>query len=178
MSNLIEHAKREFLALGYKPIEECEEDPNKWIQENVLELLKVFRDQGHSGASAPFAVSYFEKLALFQPLCPIKGTEDEWGTETGEAQNKRCSAIFREENGKSRYLYAIIWKDQEGFTYHGSALLKNGTRIRSSQYIKYPFIPKTFYIDVIEKKVAPDDFKCYIKDETQLEEVWKYYSKS
>jgi len=32
MSNLIEHAKREFLKLGYLPIEECEDDPNKWIQ--------------------------------------------------------------------------------------------------------------------------------------------------
>lgn len=40
--NLVEHAKQEFLAAGYKPIEELkEDDPNRWIQENVLELLKV-----------------------------------------------------------------------------------------------------------------------------------------
>lgn len=40
--DLIEHAKREFLKLGYKPIEECEDDPDKWIQESVLGLeLKI-----------------------------------------------------------------------------------------------------------------------------------------
>jgi hypothetical protein len=53
MSNLIDHAKREFLALGYEPVEDAKDDPNKWIQENILELLKVFSEQGHSGSSAP-----------------------------------------------------------------------------------------------------------------------------
>ena len=31
--NIIEHAKREFLAAGYDPVEQCEDGPNKWIQE-------------------------------------------------------------------------------------------------------------------------------------------------
>ena len=61
--SIIEHAKRELKALGYKPVEECEDDPDKWIQEGVLELLKVFSDQGHSGSSAPLCISLFEKLA-------------------------------------------------------------------------------------------------------------------
>ena len=78
MSNYVEHAKREFLSLGYKPIDKCEDDPDKWIQENVLELLEVFDKQGHSGHSAPFAIKYFSKLANFKPLGPIQCTEEEW----------------------------------------------------------------------------------------------------
>lgn len=55
-----DHAEREFRALGYKPVDQ-EEGPNKWIQENVMELLEVFSKQGHSGMSAPVCVRYFEK---------------------------------------------------------------------------------------------------------------------
>jgi len=42
MNNLIKHAKREFIALDYKPVEELKNnDPNRWIQENVFELLNT-----------------------------------------------------------------------------------------------------------------------------------------
>ena len=53
MSNTLNHAKRELALLGYKPIEELkEDDPDRWIQENILELLEVFSKQEHSGMSA------------------------------------------------------------------------------------------------------------------------------
>lgn len=74
----IEHAKREFLALGYKPIDQEEDGPNKWIQEAVLALLEVHAKQGHSGFSNEFAVDYFSKLAKFEPLCPLSGDDSEW----------------------------------------------------------------------------------------------------
>ena len=35
MSNLISHAKRELLKLGYKPIDECDDDSDKWIQKKM-----------------------------------------------------------------------------------------------------------------------------------------------
>ena len=69
-----DHAEREFRALGYKPVDQ-EEGPNKWIQENVMELLEVFSKQGHSGMSAPVCVRYFEKLALLEPLSPLTGED-------------------------------------------------------------------------------------------------------
>jgi hypothetical protein len=50
--------------------------------------------------------------------------------------------------------------------------------IRSSQEIKgFPFVPKTFYIDVIEEEVEKDDWVMYCKDKSQLDEVWEYYKK-
>ena len=183
MSNLIEHAKREFLKLGYKPIEECENEPDKWIQENVLELLEVFSKQGHSGSSAPFAINYFKKLAAFKPLAPIMCTNDEWNDVVSYGsdytyQNNRCSAVFKEGiDGIPYYLDAIVWRNQNGITYTGGAKNYKGERINSRQTIKLPFNPKTFYIDVIEYETSKDDFEFYIADESQLKEVWQYYEK-
>ena len=187
MSNLIDHAKREFLKLGYKPVEECEDDPDKWIQESVLELLEVFSKQGHSGSSAPYAIHYFEKLAAFEPLAPVMCTDDEWMDVTDMCdgdityQNNRCSAVFKHgKDGKPYYIDAIVFKSQ-----NGSSFTSNCVKVRSGQFdkmtsrqtIKIPFKPKTFYIDVIEYEIAPDDWESYIKDEKQLNEVWKYYEK-
>ena len=51
MGSFVEHAKIEFVAAGYKPLEDyAEDDPDRWIQENVLELLEAFSKQGHSGS--------------------------------------------------------------------------------------------------------------------------------
>ena len=180
MSNLIEHAKREFLALGYIPLDQKQENgPNKWIQEGVLELIEVFSKQGHSGSSAPYCVRCFEKLALFKPLTPIKCDDVEW-VEVGERvyQNKRLSSVFKEgKEGKPYYLNAIVWRNQKGCTYTGGAFNSKGEMIRSRQFIKLPFTSKTFYVDVIEKEVKKDDFEFYIKDEAQLKAVFEYYKK-
>lgn len=178
--NTIEHAKLEFKYAGYTPLDQAqEEDPNKWIQENVLELLEVFSKQGHSGSSAPYCINMFERLAKHKPLGPIKCTEDEWNNVTDTTyQNKRLSAVFKEgKNGRPYYLDAIVFKDQEGSCYTGSALMKDGSETRSRQLINLPFTPKTFYIDVIGKEVAKDDWEHYVKDESQLDEVFKYYKK-
>lgn len=177
MSSLISHAKKELLKLGYKPIDECDDNPDKWVQENVLELLEVFSKQGHSGSSAPYVINLFKKLALYEPVAPIMCTDDEWN-EVGSNmyQNNRCSAVFKDgKDGKPYYIDAIIWKNQNGVTYTGSSFNSKKERITSRQYIKIPFTPKSFYIDRIDYEIAPDDWESYIKDDKQLEEVWKYY---
>ena len=179
----IQHAKREFAKLGYKPIEQCGDDPDKWIQENVLELLEVFSKQGHSGSSAPIAIHYFEKLANWEPLAPIMCTDDEWsdlgsyGDIDCAFQNNRCSAVFKRADGKPYYLDAIVWKNQRGSTYTGDVFNSKREKIYSRQTIKVPFTPKTFYIDVVDYEIAPDDWEAFIKDESQLKEVWQYYEK-
>lgn len=181
MSNLIDHAKAEFKALGYIPLDqEQEESPNKWIQENVLELIEVFAKQGHSGSSAHFCIEYFRRLASFEPLSPIQCTDDEWTNVHGETyQNKRLSSVFKEEKtGNPYYIYAIVWRDQNGGTFTSNCVFDNkGNQFSSFQYIKLPFYPKTFYVDVISKEVAPDDWESYIKDESQLKEVFEYYDR-
>ena len=138
--SLIEHAKREFKALGYIPLdEEQPEDPNKWIQQNVLELLEVFAEQGHSGTSAPFCIEYFYKLAYFKPLTPLQGTDDEWN-EIGDGvfQNNRCGRVFKGADGKAYDIEGIVFKDSDGCHY---------TSRDSRVYITFPYTPTTEYVD-------------------------------
>jgi len=173
----IDHAKIEFLKLGYKPIDECEDAPDKWIQENVLELLEVFVKQGHSGSSAPYVINLFKKLASQQPVAPIMCTDDEWGDVdaffNGDLtyQNIRCGSVFKNGiNGKPYYLDAIVFIDENGCSFTGGAYNKTGDRITSRQNIKLPFDPKTFYVAVFDY-----NGEHYIKDENQLKCVWEYY---
>lgn len=150
MSNLLNHAKREFLAAGYKPIEEEEDGPDKWIQENVLELLEVFAKQGHSGFSAGYCLSYFAKLADFKPLCPLTGDDTEWNDTGGDIlQNNRCPSVFKDK--KSGVCYTIegyVFREPSGscFTGHNSRKL-----------VEFPYMPtKPTYVDVVSVEVNKD----------------------
>ena len=142
-SNSVSHAKREFVAIGYD-VPDDEEGPNKWMVENVLELLVVFSAQGHSGFSAPYCIDAFKKLASFEPLSPLTGNDDEWGeTYTSNDrfiyQNKRCSHVFKEENGKAYDINGKTFRDPDRCYYTDSG---------SSVDIEFPYTPKTEYIDV------------------------------
>ena len=147
MSNLLEHAKREFEAIGYKPIDEEEDGPNKWIQENILELLKVFSEQGHSGFSASYCVGMFKKLAMFEPLAPLQGTDDEWNDIGGEMggkscfQNNRCSHVFKDGDGKAYDINGKVFCTPDKGSY---------TSGDSRVFIKFPYIPKVEYVNVKE----------------------------
>lgn len=158
-SNSVRHAKREFLALGYKPIEECEEDPNKWVQQNVLELLEVFAKQGHSGFSAPWVISMFSKLANHEPLCPLTGEDHEWNdtTEYGSSrtsfQNLRCSHVFKDGDGRAYDIYGIVFEHAPG-TKHAGSCYGGSTTIDGIKYsshvdVVFPYTPvkKTVLVD-------------------------------
>ena len=186
-NNFVKHAKREFIAIGYKPVDE-EDGPNKWIQEGTFELLDVFGDQGHSGSSAPFAIRFFTKLAGFKPLSPIKCDDAEWnyvGHGDDTYQNNRLSSVFKTgKDGDPYYIDAIVWNETGE---HSGAFTGTVDGIRSSQLINLPFTPKTFYIDVVSTRWADKEEKVKdlngdwwthkIKDPKQLKEVWEYYKK-
>lgn len=144
MSNLLDHAKRELAALGYK---EGEEGPNGWMYGNVIELIGVFAKQGHSGGSAPHCIQLFEKLARFEPLKPLTGEDSEWhdvSEHSGRTtfQNVRCSHVFKDENGT----YDIEGKV---FVYPDGGAFTNGD---SRVTITFPYTPKTEYVQVTEDR--------------------------
>lgn len=179
MSNLDNHAKKELELAGFydKDAMYGELLPNA-----VLELLEVFSNQGHSGMSASVTIGLFKKLAMFEPLTPITGNNDEWAEiemDNGMLQNKRDCRIFKHlDTGECTFNNAITWRTQNDTTWHGSAETKDGLKVHSSLVIKdFPFVPKEFVIDVIETEVAKDDWEFTIADDSQLEEVWKYYKK-
>ena len=107
--SLVDWAKRELAFAGYT--EDCER-PNSWIRENVIELLEVFAEQGHSGSSAPFVISLFNSLANYKTISPLTGADEEW-VEVGEGiyQNNRCSGVFKQANKKPYYIDGrVFWE--------------------------------------------------------------------
>jgi hypothetical protein len=162
MSNLIEHAKRELEMAG---LFSKEGDFYEGMTGNaVLELIEVFAKQGHSGMSAPGVVSIFSRLANFKPINSIKGTEDEWVNVADDTfQNKRLCSVFKQgKEGKPYFLDAIVWQEENGSGFTGIV-----EEITSRQFIKLPFLPKTFYVKVSEDRK--------IIDRETLKEVFEYY---
>lgn len=138
-NNFIKHANREFVAVGYD-LNDKEEGPNKWIVENVFELLNVFNKQGHSGSSASYCVNYFKKLALFKSLSPLKGSDDEWNeVAVGRFQNKRCSHVFKGADGKAYDIQGKIFREPNGCCYQNR---------ESRVFIEFPYTPTIEYINV------------------------------
>jgi hypothetical protein len=111
MSNMLKWAEAELRLAGYD-INDPEDGHNRWLAEGTLELLKVFADQGHSGMSAPYAISLFERLAMWKPIAPLTGDDDEWNeVDGGTWQNRRCSAVFKKEDGQAYWIDGgVFWK--------------------------------------------------------------------
>ena len=141
MSNTLTHAKRELALLGYIPLDQEQEDgPNKWMQENLFELLEVFAKQGHSGFSAPYTLNLFHKLAMFEPILPLTGDDSEWEKMSATTwQNKRCSHVFKDIDGQACDSQGIIFEDPDGCRY---------TSKGSSVNITFPYIPKTEVVKI------------------------------
>lgn len=96
----------------------------------VLDLVKVFSDQGHSGSSAHIALNLFNTVARFKPLTPLTGADDEWNQVTDTCQqNRRISTIFR-ENGVAYDIDGFVFEDGNGGGY---------TNVWSRRRITFPY---------------------------------------
>lgn len=105
---LVEFAERELREAGwFSP----ESDYAGGIGESVLELVKTFAAQGHSGGSAPLTIALFKEVAMYRPLVPLKNP-----MKTGEYidrsdisggnpvfQSTRVSSVFSNDGGKTWY---------------------------------------------------------------------------
>lgn len=111
MSDMLKWAEQELKLAGYD-VNDPEDGPNRWLAEGTLELLKVFAEQGHSGSSAPYAVALFEKLAMWKPIAPLTGDDDEWmEAGTGVWQNRRNSGVFKGEDGQAYWIDGrVFWE--------------------------------------------------------------------
>jgi hypothetical protein len=173
----------------------------------ILALCEAFGKSGQSGGSAPYVASAIaqavKKLMLQEPICDVTGHQNEWcdmsEMNDGAAmfQNSRCSALFKDGvEAKAHYLDAIVWKGKENWdTFTGRVYIdnKNFELIGSSQFVKFPFKPKTFYIDVVRVPITKKEAEsrklhyiedgndeCYytiLKNPKQLDKVFKYYEK-
>lgn len=138
-STLIAHAENELKALGML---DSGKEMNELMCQNILKLLKVFSEQGHSGMSGNYCLGLFNKLVNFEPLTPLTGEDWEWmdiGTQTGTLyQNIRCGRVFKDDDGA----YDIDGKVFEDAS--GSRYTSKDSRVK----VTFPYTPKTEYVKV------------------------------
>lgn len=195
MSNLLKHAQKELQILE-------KVHPDAVVLEfkkEILNLLWAFAQSGQSGGSAGYVAhaitNTLSSLMLHETLTPVTGQEHEWKdmTEYNDRvtvfQNNRCYPLFKDGvDGRPYFAAAIQFKGNivEEFTTNSPIPLSDGRSIKSCMYIKgFPFVPKTFVIDVIDHRfkdsegTIPDPEGDYwshtIKDESRLVEVFEYY---
>ena len=75
----------------------------------VMDLVKVFAGQGHSGASAELTLEIFDRVARYDVLTPVTSDPGEWedvspyGSRDAPPmwQNKRKLSLFSNDGGKT-----------------------------------------------------------------------------
>lgn len=122
-------------------------DYSGMIGESVMELLKTFSSQGHSGGSVSIVLSLFNRLANYKPINPLTGNDDEWNDlseVSGEPmwQNKKCSTVFKGADGRAYDIDAVVYVEPDGIGFTGP--------ITDANYIAFPYyVPsKPKYVQV------------------------------
>lgn len=138
MSNLETYAEEELRRAGYFDAEAY----GGMLGEAVMKMVRLFAEEGHSGMSASFAINAFKAVANFEPLTPLTGGADEWN-ECGDGvyQNRRCSHVFKGEDGRAYDIDGRIFREPSGVCF---------TSRDSRVYIEFPYMPKREYVDVPE----------------------------
>ena len=138
------HAKRELDAIGLK---DSSDKMDVAMRNDILSVVELFSQQGHSGFSASYAIGIISKLLEFKPLAPLTGEDSEWTDVAMESgyplfQNKRYSSVFKSD-GSSYDINGVVFydieKDIDGKDY--KSYFSNGTRTP----VTFPYTPKTDY---------------------------------
>lgn len=143
------------------------------MDKNILEIVKIFSEQGHSGFSAGYALSILERLLRFKPLSPLTGEEDEWyDTGHGRMQNKRCSSVFKNSDGTVHDIDSIIVSDNGGITWFSSGRLRKDVTFPYS----VPAHPEKVYIEYTEA-VPPgftgDEYEVITDDPDRIKALYE-----
>lgn len=133
-SNLVLYAKEELRRIrGDEP-----DEMQDMIEEHILNIVRIFSDEGHSGTTAPYTINVLNKLLRFEPLTPLTGADDEWN-EVGDGiwQNRRCGHVFKDESGAAYDSTGRVFVEPDGGAY---------TNHESRVPITFPYTPKIEYI--------------------------------
>lgn len=68
----------------------------------VMDLVDVFVEQGHSGASASIVIDILRRVLAFEPLSPLTDDPAEWmEVADGLWQSRRQAQAFSQDGGKT-----------------------------------------------------------------------------
>ena len=137
---LLDYAKSEL-----DRIHKDEDGMQEQINNDILEIVKVFEDQGHSGFSSGYAINALERLLNFKPLTPLTGENDEWQEiirigSIRTFQNKRLSSLFMDKRDDGLVISCrdndgVIVSDNGGITWFMSG--------RFRKEVTFPYYPPT-----------------------------------
>ncbi len=134
--NLVQHALTELQAAGYFD----GDDMNASAAGHLIDLVRVFAAQGHTGVSAPAMVHLFREVANFKPLGPLTGANSEWfdhgeGMPSSRFQNRRASHVFKDTaDGPAYDIDAVVFEEPSGSRFTG---------MHSRQFITFPYTPRS-----------------------------------
>jgi hypothetical protein len=122
MGNLVDFAKNELKLLRENT--DCKHpldiEFQEIIEKDVLELISVFENQGHSGSSAPVILGLFKKLARWKPVTELKDDNNSllnWiEVDENLYQHRRDSSVFK-KNGIIYKIDGKLFSDDGGLTY-------------------------------------------------------------
>ena len=166
--DLVEYAKSELARIGRD-----EDGMQDMINKDILSIVEVFSEQGHSGFSAGYALPALERLLRFKPLTPLTGEDDEWNEIShGTQQNKRCSSVFRNADGTAHDIDGIVVSDNGGITWFSSG--------RFRKEVTFPYAPPTHaervYIEYTED-VPPgftgDEYEIITADPVRIKALYE-----
>ena len=147
MSNLVDYAKDELKRIG---MIDSGEPYNDLATKAILDLIELFASQGHSGFTAPYVINAFKRLAMFKPLSPLTGEDDEWNDVGGGLnQNNRYSAVFKDKDGAAYNIEGKVFTD-DGEVWYGCG----DSRVN----VTFPY-------------VVPDEPECVYRNKEQESEV-------
>ncbi|WP_204122745.1 hypothetical protein [Lacticaseibacillus mingshuiensis] len=127
MSELVDYAQRELELIGAD--DEMQQEMNK----DIMQIVKDFAGQEHSGFSAGYALNALERLLSFLPLTPLTGEPEEWNeVGNGTWQNKRCSRVFKDADGTAHDIEAVVVSYDDG---------KNWNYPKHWHQISFPYRP-------------------------------------
>lgn len=151
-SNLEIFAENELNIILSKCEDEEARDMQKHMNNDIIQIIQVFAEQGHSGFSASYAINLLQKLLRYEPITPLTGADDEWNKLDYEKdikyQNKRCSRVFKDGDGKAYDSQGKIFSDDGGKSWY----VCGDSRV----YIKFPYVPKTEKV-IVEKNISENE---------------------
>lgn len=136
---LYEFAKHELDLIGMR------EEGDPWdvaARQDILNIVNIFANSGHSGASAECAVEILVDLLSYRPLSPLTGEDSEWQdisdiSEDPIFQNKRCPSVFMGVDGVPYDVNGKVFIDPDGSAYSSH---------ESKVVITFPYTPRTEYV--------------------------------
>ncbi len=179
MSNLLDHAKREFADLKT-------EMPDSVViefEEQILDLIEAFGASGQSGGSAPFVsdciIGTIRKLMSYQPLTQPLDRPQDWVDQSDKSsfpiwQHKKHSGLFKDGEGKITYISGIIWTWKDDKALHTMSTNVGG--IGNVPIKSLPMTLKTFGVPVERIPTKdPDKWQFKLIDNPELREAAAYY---